>query len=117
MSTYHYCAFNFVSILLVVFALCLPNQKRLFSLAIGGYFLLVFAAQIFGTFFGGRFWSEENACEITNVDERKRRETLFDWIGLTHAPWTEFFVGFFGSLVFEVRNRLENSSYKKGFWG
>ncbi|KAI6175043.1 hypothetical protein M3Y97_00988200 [Aphelenchoides bicaudatus] len=83
MSTYHFCAINFVSILIVIVTLYFPSQKRLASFAISAYMTTLFFVQFFAIIFKSRLdgW-EPGTCNFTKPDKKKSKETLMDWIGL-----------------------------------
>jgi hypothetical protein len=81
--TSHYCALNFVAVLLVVAALCIPSCNRLILLVTCSYLSLVFVARrIFVMHFIQRFMpiGPTTDCNATDLGVNET-ETIVEWIG------------------------------------
>lgn len=80
--TSHYCALNFVTVLLVVATLCIPTWQRVLLLTTCGYLSSVFIARrIFVMHFIQRYlpW-EPFDCNATELGINKT-ESIFAWFG------------------------------------
>lgn len=81
-ATTHYCALNFIAVLLVVAALFIPSFNRLIMLITCGYLSFVFVARrIFVMhFIEGLIPSNASHCDPSELGINKT-ESIFEWIG------------------------------------